>query len=204
MGLIDSGSSFSKQPSIDSDSCRNLQNPSSGSGGRYRDVKKTIFASGRDVGVEPKILVGGKTWKTLLKWMILGVPLFLETPIYVAAMRRNCIRLHVLEMVCHTVDGSEIRRSPVEVGSFFPIIYRVLKHPNGGFLARFLFSINRWCPGKKIWGVLEETVTAYRYPFSNLSKKSPTGPTERTPKPGYLRTLATYLAIRWDSVPFNF
>ena len=29
--------------------------------------------------------------------------------------------------VCDTVDGSEIRRSPVEVGSFFPLfIYRVL------------------------------------------------------------------------------
>ena len=29
------------------------------------------------------------------------------------------------------------------------------------------------------------------------SKKSPTGPTERSPKPGYLITLATYLGVRW-------
>ena len=37
------------------------------------------------------------------------------------------------------------------------------------------------------------------------SKKSPTGPTERTPnKPEYLIDLAIYLGVRWDSVPFNF
>ena len=36
------------------------------------------------------------------------------------------------------------------------------------------------------------------------SKKSPTGPTERTPKPEYLIALATDLGVRWDSVPFNF
>ena len=30
-----------------------------------------------------------------------------------------------------------------------------------------------------------------------LSKKSPTGPTERTPKPEYLIALATYLGVRW-------
>ena len=29
------------------------------------------------------------------------------------------------------------------------------------------------------------------------SKKSPTGPTERTPKPEYLIALATYLGVRW-------
>ena len=29
------------------------------------------------------------------------------------------------------------------------------------------------------------------------SKKSPTGPTERTPKPKYLISLATYLGVRW-------
>ena len=29
------------------------------------------------------------------------------------------------------------------------------------------------------------------------SKKSPTGPTERTPKPEYLISLATYLGVRW-------
>ena len=29
------------------------------------------------------------------------------------------------------------------------------------------------------------------------SKKSPTGPTERTPKPEYLISLAPYLGVRW-------
>ena len=29
------------------------------------------------------------------------------------------------------------------------------------------------------------------------SEKSPTGPTERTPKPEYLIALATYLGVRW-------
>ena len=29
------------------------------------------------------------------------------------------------------------------------------------------------------------------------SKKSPTGPTERTPKPEYLIALAAYLGVRW-------
>ena len=32
---------------------------------------------------------------------------------------------------------------------------------------------------------------------SNSSKKSPTGPTERTPKPEYLIALAAYLGVRW-------
>ena len=30
-----------------------------------------------------------------------------------------------------------------------------------------------------------------------FSKKSPTGPTERTPKPEYLVSLAPYLGVRW-------
>ena len=34
------------------------------------------------------------------------------------------------------------------------------------------------------------------------SKNSPTGPTERTPKPENLIALATSLGVRWDSVPF--
>ena len=38
------------------------------------------------------------------------------------------------------------------------------------------------------------------------SKKSPTGPTERTPKPEYQKTLDRNLlkGVRWESVPFNF
>ena len=31
----------------------------------------------------------------------------------------------------------------------------------------------------------------------HFSKKSPTGPTERTPKPEYLMGVATYLGARW-------
>ena len=34
-------------------------------------------------------------------------------------------------------------------------------------------------------------------PPSYKSKKSPTGPTERTPKPEYLIALATSLGVRW-------
>jgi len=30
-----------------------------------------------------------------------------------------------------------------------------------------------------------------------VSKKSPTGPTDRTPKPGYLIALVTFLGVRW-------
>ena len=37
------------------------------------------------------------------------------------------------------------------------------------------------------------------------SKKSPTGPTERTPKPRFFySSIVTFLGVRWDSVPFNF
>ena len=31
----------------------------------------------------------------------------------------------------------------------------------------------------------------------SVSKKSPTGPTDQTPKPEYLIALATYLGVRW-------
>ena len=33
--------------------------------------------------------------------------------------------------------------------------------------------------------------------WMDISKKSPTGPTERTPKPEYLQALVTYLGVRW-------
>ena len=36
-----------------------------------------------------------------------------------------------------------------------------------------------------------------RDPVVSSSKKSPTGPTERTPKPEYLIALANYLGVRW-------
>ena len=41
----------------------------------------------------------------------------------------------------------------------------------------------------------------------SLSKKSPTGPTERTSKPEYLiarSQLTERNGVRWESVPFNF
>ena len=40
--------------------------------------------------------------------------------------------------------------------------------------------------------------------FRLLSKKSPTGPTERTPKPEYLLALATYLGVRWEGPIIQF
>ena len=36
-----------------------------------------------------------------------------------------------------------------------------------------------------------------------LSKKSPMGPSERTPKPEYLTAPATYLGVRWQG-PIQF
>ena len=33
----------------------------------------------------------------------------------------------------HTVDGSQIRRLPVEVGSFFPLLTRFQHHPRWSF-----------------------------------------------------------------------
>ena len=39
----------------------------------------------------PKWLVyNGKSMKTLLKWMLWGVPLFMETPVYVALICMCC------------------------------------------------------------------------------------------------------------------
>ena len=46
----------------------------------------------------------------------------------------------------------------------------------------------------------ETWITWRKAPKFHKSKKSPTGPTE----PEYLIALATYLGVRWDSVPFNF
>ena len=48
---------------------------------------------------------------------------------------------------------------------------------------------------------IKETTKAIGWEYDLLvfrkSKKSPTGPTERTPKPEYLIALATYLGVRW-------
>ena len=43
----------------------------------------------------------------------------------------------------------------------------------------------------KYYAVWKKTVA------NRVSKKSPTGPTERTPKPEYLIALAPYLGVRW-------
>ena len=45
-------------------------------------------------------------------------------------------RPHFRVLPCRTVDGSEIRRSPVEVG-IFPIIYKALYIQTGGCLGYF-------------------------------------------------------------------
>ena len=37
----------------------------------------------------------------------------------------------------------------------------------------------------------------YLYYSISMFQESPTGPTERTPKPEYLIALATYLGVRW-------
>ena len=71
----------------------------------------------------------------------LGVPLFSETSIYVDYLQIVSRESHNPTcgwLVCtasekHTVDGSEIQRSPVEVGSLSTIIYRVLYIPGGCF-----------------------------------------------------------------------
>ena len=47
------------------------------------------------------------------------------------------------------------------------------------------------------WGQKGLKKTPLQSAFLLVSKKSPTGPTERTPQPEYLIALATYLGVRW-------
>ena len=47
------------------------------------------------------------------------------------------------------------------------------------------------------WTVALLEIQAQTVQSVQPSKKSPTGPTERTPKPEYLIALATYLGVRW-------
>ena len=54
------------------------------------------------------------------------------------------------------------------------------------------------------WVAITNLTSLPRSNLSPESKKSPTRPAERTPQPEYLIALATYLGVRWDSVPFNF
>ncbi len=49
-----------------------------------------------------------------------------------------------------------------------------------------------------LWHVFENTIKTRAN-----SKKSPRGPTERTPKPEYLIALAIYLGVRWKG-PIQF
>ena len=63
--------------------------------------------------------------------------------------------------------------------------------------------LEREAPQKKVPGGVEFWVSKKRLGIwlENskwvMSKKSPTGPTERTPKPEYLIALATSLGVRW-------
>ena len=59
---------------------------------------------------------------------------------------------------------------------------------------RFTYEVDHWCAsgGMMGWMKLDDGDESKTY-----SKKSPTGPTERTPKPEYLIALVTYLGVRW-------
>ena len=72
---------------------------------------------------------------------------------------------------------------------FMPLWVNVLKHQGSG----------RHADG---WSTM--TQNAHHTLHLHCSRKSPRGPTERTPKPENLIALATSLGVRWDSVPFNF
>ena len=60
-------------------------------------------------------------------------------------LRKNCVR--------NPVDGLEIRRSPVEAGSWNPInIWRVFLHPNSGWPWDFwTISTSNRCPNHVAW-----------------------------------------------------
>ena len=53
------------------------------------------------------------------------------------------------------------------------------------------------CETGVCWGSLRMIESVKNRQLNKQSKKSPTGPTERTPKPEYLITLPTYLGVRW-------
>ena len=72
----------------------------------------------------------------------------------------------------------------------------------GGFPKNFIVMFLNPNNFGKNWLIL--SFTCAKYVFLQLSTKYPTGLTERTPKPEYLIAVATYLGVRWDSVPFNF
>ena len=57
------------------------------------------------------------------------------------------------------------------------------------------WGLDRGIPGLMI--LWEKTGTDMDGNFYKMSKKSPTGPTEWTPKPEYLIALATYLGVHW-------
>ena len=65
------------------------------------------------------------------------------------------------------------------------------------------------CTGCNFWRfpvagkLFEKSWPCQQFLKVQYSKKSPTGPTERTPKPKYLIALATYLGVRWQG-PIQF
>ena len=52
-------------------------------------------------------------------------------------------------------------------------------------------------PSSRVAKTQGVSLTTAPHPINQHSKKSPTGPTERTPKPKYLISLAPYLGVRW-------
>ena len=80
---------------------------------------------------------------------------------------------------------------------------------NGGWETQFLFRRaifnGQGCVSFRAGGIEQQHgIRANGMESTCISKKSPTGPAERTPKPENLIALATSLGVRWDSVPFNF
>ena len=60
-------------------------------------------------------------------------------------------------------------------------------------------KLDWWRLEVQLYGLIEKDVkrNGFWYIWMHVSKKSPTGPAERTPKPEYLIALAPHLGVRW-------